>query len=244
MTQHPSTDPYAGYHQSIASAVPSREVGETSVEGLSPFLNIWTRPRRTIRAIIAQDPSLHVVFLACLYGIAQVLDRASSRNAGDALSIPAIFAIAVIGGPLMGLLTIWIFSYAVRITGGWIGGRADDTQVRAAVIWGLVPTVSALLLWVPYLAVIGREMFTSEAPRMTAQPAHAAVLLVLMMVELVLWVWSIVLMCNTVAEVQGFQSAWKGLGNVLLAGVIMLVTLLAVVFATMLTMTAIAAGTR
>jgi hypothetical protein len=49
------------------------------------------------------------------------------------------------------------------------------------------------------------------------------------LVEVVLGVWSVVLLCQTIAEVQGFRSAWKGLGNVLLAGLVIGVPL-AVVF--------------
>jgi hypothetical protein len=49
-------------------------------------------------------------------------------------------------------------------------------------------------------------------------------------VELVLGVWTVVLMCNTVAEVQGYRSAWRGLGNMTLAGacIVVPITLIAV----------------
>jgi hypothetical protein len=46
---------------------------------------------------------------------------------------------------------------------------------------------------------------------------------------LVLSIWGLVLLCNTVAEVQGFRSAWAGLGNVLLAVLLLIVPLIAIV---------------
>jgi hypothetical protein len=44
--------------------------------------------------------------------------------------------------------------------------------------------------------------------------------------EIVLTVWSIVLLCHTIAEVQGFPSAWRGFGNVCLAGAVIVLPLL------------------
>jgi hypothetical protein len=39
------------------------------------------------------------------------------------------------------------------------------------------------------------------------------------------------LLCNSVAEVQRFRSAWRGLGNIILAGAVVIIPLVAVVFA-------------
>jgi hypothetical protein len=38
-----------------------------------------------------------------------------------------------------------------------------------------------------------------------------------------------VLLCNTIAEVQGFRSAWFGLFNLILAGVVIVVAVLDIV---------------
>lgn len=50
------------------------------------------------------------------------------------------------------------------------------------------------------------------------------------LVEMVLGIWGMVLLCNTIAEVQGFRSAWAGLGNTILAGLLLIVPLLFLVF--------------
>jgi hypothetical protein len=34
-----------------------------------------------------------------------------------------------------------------------------------------------------------------------------------------------VLLCNTIAEVQGYRSAWQGLGNIILAGAVLILPL-------------------
>lgn len=45
--------------------------------------------------------------------------------------------------------------------------------------------------------------------------------------EAVLGVWSLVLLAKTVAEVQGYSSAWKGLGNVVMSVLVVLAPLVA-----------------
>ena len=48
----------------------------------SPFLTIWRRPRETVRWIVAENPSLHVMWLACLAGIGDSLSRDFARDTG------------------------------------------------------------------------------------------------------------------------------------------------------------------
>jgi hypothetical protein len=74
-------------------------------------------------------------------------------------------------------------------------------------------------------------MFTEETPRLDAQPALGIPLIALSLLEVVLGVWTFVLLCHTIAEVQGFRSAWRGLGNVVLAGAVIVVPLLLFAFA-------------
>jgi hypothetical protein len=60
-------------------------------------------------------------------------------------------------------------------------------------------------------------------PRLEAQPWLLIPFFAIGFTEFVLGVWSFVLLCNTVAEVQGFRSAWRGLGNLLLSGIVVIV---------------------
>jgi hypothetical protein len=185
-----------------------------------PFKTIWLRPRATVRRIVAENPDLHVMLLVCLAGIGGSLDRASTRNAGDTLPLAAILVLACLIGPLAGMFGVWLFSHLIRLTGAWLGGVSPREHIKTAIAWALVPSVCGLLLWIPQIAVFGSEMFTTKTPTMVAQPVLLILLLAISLVELVLGVWGIVLLCNTIAEVQGFRSAWRGLGNVLLAGAI------------------------
>ncbi|MCX6899988.1 MAG: Yip1 family protein [Verrucomicrobia bacterium] len=192
----------------------------------NPFLTIWLSPRETIRRIVEWNPNYCIIWLACLAGIGQVLDRSTMRDLGDKVPLAVLFAIALIGGPLVGLLQLYISSLLIRWTGRWLGGVATLRQLIAAVGWGMAPQAFALLLFVPAWLIAGRELFTKQTPYMNAHPVLLIMLTALSVVEVILGVWSFVTTCHTVAEVQGYRSAWRGLGNMLLAGLMVSAALL------------------
>lgn len=200
----------------------------------SPFLTIWRQPRETVRWIVAENPSLHVMRLACLAGIGDLLSRDFARDTGDRSAVAIAVAIvgACIRGPLWGLLTLWIFSHLTRWTGSWIGGKATREHLKAAMAWALVPIVCGVPLWIPL--VVNSYILSEDAPSLAAPPVLLVVALVaFFLVETVLVVWAIVLLCQTVAEVQGFRSGWRGLANLFMSASLFLVAVfsLAIFFA-------------
>ncbi|MBI5821045.1 MAG: YIP1 family protein [Verrucomicrobia bacterium] len=204
----------------------------------SPFLTIWLSPRETIRRIVEWNPNYCVTWLACLAGVGQVLDRSALRNLGDTMPLALFFAIAFVLGPLIGVLRLWISSCLIGWTGRWIGGTASLQQLRVAVAWGMTPEVFALLLFIPAWLIAGRELFTKHTPYLDAHPGLLMMLAAIGAVELILGIWSYAITCSTVAEVQGYRSAWRGLGNLVLAlaviiaaGLVLALGCLALVFA-------------
>jgi hypothetical protein len=200
-------------------------------EGLpfQPFRTIWTAPRRTIRQIVRRNRYLHVIPLLCLGGVAQALERAAKRNVGDSIGPQTLFLIIVFLSPLGGLFGGWLVALLLRVSGGWIGGRADFTRLQAAVAWSSLPKIVGLALWLPLIALLGMQAFTSVQFQLESAPTLVGVMLAMSVALLVLSIWGFVLLCNTVAEVQGFRSAWAGLGNVLLAVLLLIVPLIAIV---------------
>ncbi len=182
----------------------------------NPWLSIWTRPRGTIRAIVRLDPEKHVILLAALAGVGQVLDRASTNYMGDDASLLVIFFIALIGGSIGGIISLYISGAILSWLGGLFGGQASAVEVRSAIAWASVPLIWAMLLWIPELALYGSDMFTSVTPRIDNQPWA---LLVLGLVEIVIAIWAIVIFLKCLGEVHGF-SAWKALGVSILPGVV------------------------
>jgi len=196
----------------------------------NPFLTIWLSPRETIRRIVEWNPGYCVLWLACLAGVGQVLDRSTIRDLGDKVPLAVLWVIVLVGGPLAGLLHLWISSLLLRWTGRWLGGVATLRQLIAAVAWSLTPQAFAQLLFIPSWLIAGRELFTKHTPHLDAHPGLLVMLTVLGAVETILGIWSVFTLCHTVAEVQGYRSAWRGLGNVLLSGLVVFAAVLVIVF--------------
>ena len=192
---------------------------------LNPWFSIWIRPRATIQQIIDSHPTRLVLVLAAVAGFAQFLDRAVMRNLGDRMEWPMIFALAAVAGSVMGIVGLYIGGALLRWTGGWLGGRASMEQVRAAIAWSSVPLIWALPLWIPELVLFGQDLFTSATPRLDANPPLAVALIGFGLVELVVGLWAIVVFLKCLGQVQGF-SAWRALGNALLAFLIFFTAIL------------------
>lgn len=181
----------------------------------NPWLEIWIRPRKTIRRFVDTDPTRHVLLLASLAGVEGIVVFASQSSLGDQTSLPVILLLAVIVGPLLGLVNLYFSGALYSWTGSWFGGQATSREVRAAVAWSGVTSVAGLALWIPQLLLFGQELFTKQRPMIEANPYLALALWPFYFARLVLVVWGYVILVKTLTEVHRF-SAWKALGAILL----------------------------
>ena len=183
-----------------------------------PLLSIWTRSRGTVRARLATDPTRYVLPWAVPAGIEQALARAGQHAprpvaGGGADGHPDHRAAA---GTFRVVDDV---SLAAR-TGQRMSGTASPQELRTALAWASVPTVAALLTWVRRRGV--RTGHPAGGPANLG--LHAGLAVVFSLIDLALSLRGCVLLCITVAEVQGFRSAWVGLGNLMLATLILMVT--------------------
>ncbi len=205
--------------QEFTSAAPAAPSSPGQVQALSPWLSIWTRPRETIRYIVDSDPTGYVVILAMIAGLGQALDGLSGRDAGDYLSPAILLVLAVILGPIGGIISLYFDGFFLRWVGSWFGGQASSEQVRAAVAWSSVPRIFALLLWIPELALLGEEMFKSTTFRIESSLVVALFFFGCVGLEVILGIWSFVLRLQCLGEVHGF-SAWKALASLLVVRIV------------------------
>ena len=187
---------------------------------LNPFLSMWTQPRRSIRAALDTTPGYVVIALACVWGISRALDRASYKSLGDWLSLPWVLASAIGLGSITGVTMLYLFGWLLRWTGWWMGGAGSPSEIRAAIAWPNVITLWGLLLWIPEALIFGGELFTTETPRLDASLALGVAMLGFFALEAMITIWSFVAYLKCLAEVQRF-SAWKALGNTILAFLVM-----------------------
>jgi hypothetical protein len=195
------------------------EVGRKKMTGIdlsveNPFLTIWLRPRATIRGILDSNPGYLVIPLAMAGGVIQTLDRAAQRDAGDQMPLAGILILALVLGPISGLIGVYLGGAMLGWAGRKLGGHGASQDVRAALAWSEVPVLATIPLWILQLAVVGHEMFTSNTPVLDSNPGIGMVLLVTGLIELVLAFWFFVTMLKCLGEAHGF-SAWKALGSLL-----------------------------
>jgi hypothetical protein len=198
------------------------EFGEPAQLPRHPWFSMWIRPRSTVRAIIEANPAYGVIPLAAISGVIDILNRAAMRDLGDKVPFESILLGALVLGPAAGVVGLYIASWLLRLTGGWLGGQGDARSLRTAIAWGGVPGVWAGLLWVPQLLLIGEEMFTAATPRLEANPGLALFLLSTALLELVVMIWGFVVALKAVGEAHLF-SAWRALGASVLAMLVVIV---------------------
>jgi hypothetical protein len=156
--------------------------------------------------------------LAALAGFSTALDNASIASMGDTFDLVMIFGIVAIVGPIGGIVSLFIGAALLRWMGMWIGGVASSMDIRAAMAWSNVPIIWALLLWIPELYLFGGELFTSYTPKIDASESLTYSFIGFDVIKIIVSMWA-----------QGF-SAWKALGNTLLAGLAVIVLIVTTLF--------------
>lgn len=194
-----------------------------------PWFSWWTKPRATIQQIVDFDPSYMAVPLVLVGGVFNALNRASMRSLGDQLDLTTIIIIALIIGPVAGLISWMIFGALIKWTGGWIGGRGDEDAIKAAIAWANIPVIFIGVLWFAEIPLFGHELFTTHTPRLDSSLPLALSLIAFSLIEVVIGIWAIVLYLRALGQVQGF-SVWKALLNSLLAGAVILIPIAAITF--------------
>jgi len=126
----------------------------------------------------------------------------------------------VIGGPLSGILSLYLMGALMQWTGSWLGGEATAEEVRAAYAWSAVPMISTLLLWIPRFALGGTGLFTTASPL----EAYPILLGGIEIVEGVIGIWMFVILLKCLGEVHRY-SAWKALLSLILSLLILLISI-------------------
>lgn len=122
---------------------------------INPWISIWIKPRRTSHYILEQDSETLMYLLAAIGGIVSVFDRMSDRELGDDLSLVVILAIAFIGGPVAGVIGMYISAAVLSWTGAWFKGQAHKDDIAQVYAWSNVPMVFLLVCWLGILLMVG-----------------------------------------------------------------------------------------
>lgn len=190
-------------------------------EPATPWLSIWTRPRATLRQILATDPRRGIFRLAALGGISEFLAMCTREGIGDTYSIPVLLALSLAGGTVLGILGILVFTAVIAPVGRWLRGRGGSTEVMAALAWANVPSIWGLLLWLPRAALLGGETFHPLPAIVQGNPQALLFNGLLQFVQIVIGVWGFAITLKCLGEAHGF-SAWRAFVTLVVAALIVI----------------------
>lgn len=186
---------------------------------INPWVDIWLKPRQTIRSIVDHNPKYRFVLLAAIYGFPMALRLAQNLSLGQDFTLSAIIITALILAVFLGMIGISIASGLILWTGKWIGGRGSYYPIRAAVSWSNVPNIVTILTWILMIAVFKRDLFSENFVGTPFVGYELAVFTLIFLAQTTAAIWSFIILLKGIGEVQGF-SAWKALLNVIIPFVI------------------------
>ena len=185
-------------------------------EPMNPWFTIWVAPRATMRQILDSDPRRMVHLLAAAGGAVQGLEGHIPEVLSELVPLSLLVGFKVTFGALFAVIALYIFSFLVRLTGGWIDGKGDFTAVRAALAWANIPTIWGLLTWIPIFIFLGTDAFNVNPASLLEEPGGMMLIIPLMIIGLVLGIWQLVIILKCIAEAHRF-TAWHSLAAALLA---------------------------
>lgn len=185
----------------------------------NPWLEIWYRPRTTIRRIVQWYPKRGVYVLAAATGYVQYLGRASAQIMGDNMDLLGILGLGLILGPLGGIVSLGISTFAINLVSRRLGGEAESDDTLAALAWGQAPAFISLALWILQLLIFQGDVFKSEIPMVEANPSLGLIFIPIVAAGVLVAIGQFVLTVLTVAEVNRF-SIWRSIASIVLGGLV------------------------
>ena len=187
--------------------------------GMNPWLSIWVKPRKTIRALMALNPSYQLVTLSAIYGLHYLFYTSQFFGLAAVMPTWAIILASIILAIPIGFLVFSLSSFFILLFGKLLGGTGCFKSIRCALSWCAVPNVVNIVLWIILVVFFGGSVFMQGFASTTPEH-HLLLLQVCMLLQAGVFLWALVILINGLAEVQGY-SVWMGLLNLILASIVM-----------------------
>jgi len=180
------------------------------------FMDIWTKPRRVFKFIHKNEYDKHIIKLLILAGITNAFDNISSKSWGDEMSLLGIVALAIIVGGLIGWISYYIYASLISWTGRWLKGTQDTKALIRIFAYSMFPSICGLSLLAIQLLYFKDDIFFSDDFIIdNLNSLDGIVFWGLGIAQLVLGIWSLVLLTIGISEIQKFP-IWKAIINLIL----------------------------
>ena len=188
--------------------------------GFKPWFSIWVKPRATISNILTTDRTRCFYCISFVYGFQYIMSFAQLFSWGKSIDFYLIGLIALVLALPIGVILISIVSFVMYYLGKLLGGKGDYKEVRTAVSWAYVTAAVSTLVWIALFIIYKGAIFYGSFPAMHAQTVTFPFYAIAMVIQVVVGIWSVVIMCNTLSVVQRY-SVWLGLLNILMTSILL-----------------------
>jgi len=173
------------------------------IEEVSPWTDIWVRPRQTIDWIIDNYSSLlTTIILIFLGGVYFGIGQAELKNYGDKKEVSNILTSSILISGLGGLITYNMWIWSIDFCASWFGGKGNFRKTQIAFAWAMLPMAAGLILTLIGYVLFEGELFTSETPNINGSGFLTISIWTYGILEVVLGIWHVVLLIVTVSQVQ------------------------------------------
>lgn len=179
------------------------------------FTKIWSSPRIVFRYINETKYEKYFYGVVALIGISAAFEQATSKSYGDNIPLIGLVALCIVLGGLLGWIGTYIYAALVSWTGGWLDGKAHTESIFRISAYAMIPSIAALALLIPKIALFGNGVFQSEFDVFSQGIIPTLAYLGLAGIEFILSIWSLVLLVIGISEIQKLSIGYAILNVIL-----------------------------
>jgi hypothetical protein len=192
------------------------------------FTQIWIKPRQILRYIHLNKYDKFVIILLIFAGITRAFNRAIEKDLGDTLPLLSIVGSCIVGGGLLGWITYYLYALLVSWTGRWLRGKGNTDSLMRVIAYAHIPSILALILFLPQIAFYGNEIFKSDGDLSSNGYLLEVIGYSSFIVQALLGLCTFIFFVIGIMEVQRFGIA-KALLNILLPVLVVIVPIVILV---------------
>jgi len=187
---------------------------------MNPWFSMWIQPRTTIAYILENRSKASLLFLCAVIGWPAALQIAQMFSLSSVFSFPWLLVVSVLAAPILGGIGMGVMGFALYIIGKGLGGASSFFDVFCAVTWSNITSFVSVVGYGVILLFFGMSWFSAAWTQEAITSGMAYLFFVLLSIQAVFVIWTIYLLVQSIAQIQGFSS-WKSLGNVVLSMVLL-----------------------
>ncbi len=183
------------------------------VRQFNPWLQIWVKPRETLRKILEDNPKRVILWLALISGLLGGFAWAGkmwiTSPEQQEMKNYGVAALLLFLGAIGGLIYLYVGGWLYQLAGAWLGGRGNYTDVKCAIGWAQYPAIVTSIISLFDFVILTHPWIQALFGLLLLGSA----------------LWAFILFLYLLAEAHRF-SVWKALFSVLIAFLLLFVAIL------------------